>query len=336
MSNPGVRLNSYVNIATESSAGTPVAPTRQLQMQLDGALDVDYGLNFHENENRGTRTKIVRTPTSQSEDVAISLSTITGVGYDELAIFFAEFNGTATATGGSADKTWTQSPNQGTTNSPKAFTLDIGDDIQNWRAQYCQFSTITINATRGGLTTLSATGFAQRALKTAKSTSAASTAPIMIPGEIWTIKFASNQSGLTGAAVQTNFLLDWDLTLDTGLRKRHYADGNLYFAQSVESETISGTLNLTVESTALAISEFYDKYATPQLDFIRLKATGPALGGSNYSSTIDLPVFYDKPSLITSQEDGVNLYKIPARLAYDSTSSKSIQLVTVAALTALP
>lgn len=336
MANPGVRLNSYVNIATESSAGTPVAPTRQLQMQLDGALDVDFNLNFHENENRGTRTKIVRTPTSQSEDVALQLSTITGIGFDELVIFFAEFNGTATASGGGNDKTWTQSPNQGTTNSPKSFTLDIGDDIQNWRAQYSQFSTITLSSSRGALTQLTATGFAQRALKVAKSTSAASTAPIMIPGEAWTIKFATTQAGLTGASIQSNFLLDWDLTLDTGIRKRHYADGNMYFGQSVESGDVSGTLNLTVESTALAISEFYDKYATPQLDFIRLKNTGPTLGSTNYSSTIDLPVFYDKPSLIATEEDGVNLYKIPARLAYDSTSSKSIQLVTVASLTALP
>lgn len=336
MANPGVRLNSYVNIATESVSGTPVAPTRQLQMALDGALDIDYGLNFHENENRGVRTKIARTPTSQSEDVALQLSTITGVGYDELPIFFSQFNGTATAVGGSADKTWTQSPNQGATNSPKSYTLDIGDDIQNWRAQYSQFSSIKITSQRGGLTGLTATGFAQRALKVAKSTSAASTAPIMIPGELWTIKFASTQSALTGASISTNFLLDWDLTIDTGLRKRHYADGTLYFAQSVESGDVAGTLNLTVESTALAISEFFDKYATPTLDFIRLKATGQALGGSNYSSQIDLPVFYDKPSLIAQEEDGVNLYKIPARLAYDSTTSKSIQLVTVASLTALP
>jgi hypothetical protein len=162
MANPGVRLNSYVNVATESSPGTPVAPTRQLQMQLDGALDVDFGLNFHENENRGLRTRITgsRSPTSQSEDVALSLSTITGVGFDELAIFFAEFNGTATGVAAGAAITWTQSPNMGASNSPKAFTLDIGDDIQNWRAQYSQFSTLTLTSSRGGLTQLSATGFA--------------------------------------------------------------------------------------------------------------------------------------------------------------------------------
>ena len=333
---PGVRLNSYCNIATESSPGTPVAPTRQLQMQVEGLLDIDYGLNFHENENRGVRTKIVRTPTSQSEDVDLSIETITGIGYDDLILFWAEFNGTATAVGGSADKTWTQSPNMGASISPKAFTLDVGDEIQNWRTQYTQWSSIQLKASRGGLTQLSATGFAQRALKVAKSTSAASTAPVMIPGDIWTIKFATTQAGLTGASVVSNFLLDWDLTLDTGIRRRHYADGNLYFGQTVEAGDISGTLNLTVEATAQAVTQFFDKYANQSLDFIRLKATGPLLGSSNYSETIDLPVFYDKPSIISGEQDGVNVWKIPARLAYDSTSSKSVQLVTVAALTALP
>jgi hypothetical protein len=336
MAAPGVRLNTYCNIATESSPGTPVAPTRQMQMQADGLLDIDFSLNFHENENRGTRTRIQRTPTSQAEDVNLALSTITGIGYDELILFYAALNGTAAAVGGGADKTWTQSPAMGTTNSPKAFTLDIGDDIQNWRSQYTQWQSFKLSSSRGGLTGLSATAFAQRALKVAKSASAASTAPIMIPGDIWTIKFASNQAGLAGASVVANFLLDWDLEIDTGLRRRHYADGNPYFGQSVESEDITGLLNLTVESTAQAISQFYDKYATPALDFIRLKATGPTLGSTAYSAQIDLPVFYDKPQLITAMEDGVNLYKIPARLAYDSTTSKSIQLVTVASLTALP
>jgi hypothetical protein len=336
MANPGLRLNTYCNIATEVTSGTPVAPTRTLQMQADGLLDVDFSLNFHENENRGVRTRIARTPTQQAEDVNLSLSTITGIGYDELPILFAVLNGTATAVGGSADKTWTQSPNMGTTNSPKSFTLDIGDDVQNWRTQYSQWSTIKLSSALGSLTQLEASGFAQRAIKTSKSTSAASTAPIMIPGDLWTIKFASTQGGLTGASIVSNFLVDWELEIDTGLRWRHYMDGNLYGGQSVESADISGNLMMTVESTAQTISQFYDKYATPQLDFIRLKATGPTLGSSNYSSQIDLPVFYDKPQILAALDDGVNLYKIPARLAYDSTTSKSIQLVTVAALTALP
>jgi hypothetical protein len=53
---------------------------------------------------------------------------------------------------------------------------------------------------------------------------------------------------------------------------------------------------MTVESTALAVSEFYDKWLAQTLDFIRLKATGPTLGASNYSAQIDLPVLYEGPA----------------------------------------
>jgi hypothetical protein len=112
-------------------------------------------------------------------------------------------------------------------------------------------------------------------------------------------------------------------------------DGNAYGAQHVETD-IAATLNMTVESTALAVSEFYDKWAAQTLSFIRLKATGPTLGGTNYSAQIDLPVIYTKVQPIASADNGINLYKITASLAYDPTSTASINPILVCSLTALP
>jgi hypothetical protein len=335
MANPGTRLFTYANIAPESTPGTPVAPTRQLYMAGDGMFSPDFGLDFHETENRGLRTRTTRAPTSQAEDVTVTLSDVDGTSYDELVYAFACLLGTATGTGGSADKTWTQTPGQtASSNSPKTFTLDVGDDTQNWRLQYVQWQTIKLAASVGGLTSLNLAGFAQRAVKGAKATPATNAA-VKIPGDLWTVKFAASIAALTGASISTNFLLDWDLELTTGLNPRHYMDGNVYFGQSVESDDISGVLNMTVESTALAVSEFYDKYVASTIDFIRLKAIGPVLGGTFYSSQIDLPVYYDKPDIISGEDNGVNTYKIPARLAYDPTSAKSVQLVTVNTLATL-
>jgi Tfp pilus assembly protein PilX len=86
----------------------------------------------------------------------------------------------------------------------------------------------------------------------------------------------------------------------------------------------------------LAVSEFYDKAVADTMDFIRLKATGPVLGGSFYSAQIDMPVLYDIPEIISGESgaDGINLYKVNAHGADDTTNG--IIPVIVNSLAALP
>lgn len=328
---PGTRIFTYANLAPEVTRGTPVAPTRQLYM--DGSWTEDHGLEFHEAENRGLRTRSARQPTQTTEDVEFSLSSIDGTSYDDWVYAGAALNGTAVGTGAGADKTWTQTPANTGSNSPKSFTLDLGDDTQNWRLQYCMWKTIKISAARGGLTDLSLDGFAQRSIKTAKATPATNAA-VKIGGSLWTIKFATTLAGLTGASIVQNFLLDWELEITTGLTWRHYMDGNLYGSQHVETD-LSFTLKMTVESTAQAVTQFYDKWDAETLDFIRLKAVGPTLGATNYSAQIDLPVYYDEPDPISGEDDGVNLYTVTAKGTYDGTSAASLGLVTVNSLATL-
>lgn len=330
---PGTQVFTYVNYGKETTPGTAVAPTRQFYNDGTGVLEFEGGQEFHEEENAGKRTK-TRRVTRTTEDVVLNIATSSGVSYDDLIWPCSMLNGTATGTGAGADKTWTQTPSMIASNSPKAYSIDVGDDTQNWRCDYAMFESFKISAARGELTQLEGTMFAQQATKTAKATPAINSG-IKIPGSLWTVKFATTMAGLTGASVQNNFLIDFELEVMTGLRWRHYQDGNLFGSQHVETD-ISGTLTMTVESTALAVSEFVDKYAADTMSFVRLRATGPSLGGSNYSSTFDLPILYEPPAPIDSEEEGVNMYTVTGRLAYDDTSGNSIVPVTVNSLAALP
>jgi hypothetical protein len=330
---PGTQIFTYVNFGKETVRGTPVAPTRQFYSDGTGVLTPDLGQNFHEQENTGRRYR-TRRVTRQTEDVGLKINTASGVGYDDLVLFFSALNGAATGVGGAADKTWTFTPSPTASNAPPSWSIDVGDDVQNWRCQYAMPRTFKLSAALGEVTQIESSWFAQRAIKVAKATPAINAA-IKIPGDLWTIKFAASIAGLPGASISTNFLVDWDLEIDPGLKWRHYMDGNLYGAQHVETD-ISAVLNMTVESTALAVSEFYDKAVADTMDFIRLKATGPALGGSNYSAQIDLPVLYEEPEIISGESgsDGINLWKIRAHLADDTTNG--IIPVIVNSLAALP
>lgn len=302
-------------------------------MDGTGVLGVDPHLNFHEGENRGVRTRIARA-TQQGEDVELSASTVSGVGYDDLVVPISQLKGGLTGAGAMADKTWTWQPAQTAANTPEAYSIDVGDDTQNWRIQYGMMSGWKLSAGLLDVTQLETKWFGQRAVKGAKAAPATNSA-VKIPGDLWTVKFAATQAGLAGASISTNLLLDWSLDVDTGLLWRHYMDGNLYGAQHVETD-IAFTLSMTVESTSFAVSEFYDKWLAQTLDFVRFKATGPTLGATNYSCLIDLPVLYSKVEPIGAEQDGINLYKVEANGTYDPTSGFSIQGVLVNSLAALP
>jgi hypothetical protein len=330
---PGTQVFTYVNFGKETVRGTPVAPTRMFFDDGVGVLIPDYGQNFHESENTGRRYR-TRRVTRTTEDVALKFTTSSGVGYDDLVIPFSQIKGGATGVGGAADKTWTFTPSATAANSPEAYSVDVGDDVQNWRCQYTMLESFKISAGLGDVTQLEMQAFAQRAVKTAKATPAINAA-IKIPGDLWTIKFAATIAGLGAASISTNFLLGFELEVQTGLKWRHYMDGNMYGAQHVETD-IAWTLSMTVESTALAVSEFYDKAVADTMDFIRLKATGPTLGGTNYSAQIDMPVLYEIPEIISGESgsDGINIYKVKAHGADDTTNG--IIPVIVNSLAALP
>lgn len=328
---PGTQIFTYANYGKEATRGTPVAPTRQFYAEGTGILDHDPSLNFHEGENTGRRTR-VRRATQQAEDVNVKLKTVSGMGFDDMVLPLTQSKGGMTGVGGAADKTWTATPSQTAANNPEAFSWDIGDDTQNWRVQYGMMSRWKLSAELAGVTDFECDIFGQRAVKGAKAAPAANSAVKMV-ADLWTIAFAGTFAGLGAASAVTNFLVGWELEWFTGLVWRHYMDGNLYGGQHVET-SFHGTLTMTVESTAQAVSEFYDKAFSQSLDYIRLRNTGPALGGSNYSMRFDIPVLYQKPSIIDSEDSEVNLYKVVANIADDGTNGFTPTLVC--SLSAIP
>lgn len=330
---PGIQEFTRLNYGKETTPGTPVAPTRQFYAEGTAVLLEDRGFSLHEGENRARRSEIGRAPTQQTEDVEVALRSVDGVSYDDLVWPFSELNGTATGTGAGADKSWAQTPSMTASNSPKAYSLDIGDDVQNWRVQYAMWREFELSAVRGGLTALSGTLFGQRSIKTAAA-SPAGNAAVKIPGDLWTLKLASTFAGLPGASVLGNLLLSYKLKVRTGLIFRHYLDGNLFGAQHVET-AIGGELELEVESTATAVTELYDKYTAGTLIYARLRVQGPSLGGSAYSAQFDMPIVLPQVRPIDREDNGVNVYKGTARLVDDGTNPPITPLI-VNSLSALP
>jgi hypothetical protein len=331
----GIQDFTYANYGKETVRGTPVAPTRKWYGESTGVLGEDLGLHFHEGENRGIRAPIVRA-TQQTEDVSLKLRDAAGVGFDDLVLWLTQLKGGQTGAGGAADKTWAPTGIGGSAvMNQEAFSFDVGDDVQNWRVQYCMMKSWKLSAGLGDVTHFEAELFGQRALKVAKATPGDTTSPKIV-GDLWTIKYAATAAGLAGASVQTNHLLDFELSGETGLVWEHFMDGNLYGSQHQETSTPM-KLRTTVQSTALAVTEYYDKWKAQTVDFIRLKNTSPVvLGGSFYSLQLDMPVIYSNVEVIGSESDGVNEYSMEANLAYDTTLAAMLAPTLVCSLAAIP
>lgn len=332
---PGTRLFTYLQIGKETAAGTTVAATRMLYPDGAGMINVDR-FQQYAGGNRGTRSNIVAT-TQAGIAVQIPYKTQSdvGLGFDEIIYMGSQIKGGATAVGAGADRTWTHAPNQTSANAQETFTLEVGDETQEFEGGYGAASAFRISAdvTGHGLTQGEIDWFVRQPVKSTKTALTAVT-PVKIPAYLWKVRFAASQAGLAGASDVANFLRSFALEVQTGLTPQFYMDGNAYFGQTVESMPIGGTLDLVVDSTAQAVSQFYDKAAADTVDFIQLKAIGPVLGGSFYSEAIQLAVLYEEPEIISGDVDGVNTYKVTAHIAYDPTWAQSISMVTVCSATA--
>jgi hypothetical protein len=333
---PGTQIFTYWQQGKESTAGTTVAATRQRYGQGSGEVTFDDMLALHRG-NRGTRTQLAY---ATSKGVAVQLNfqsdSEIGVGYDELPIVFSQLDGGNSAVGGAADKTWTIAPSQTGANSQESYTIEVGDDIQEFEFGYCQMSDFTISAAKDGMTTIQENWFARQPVKSTKTALSANT-HVNIPGFLWAPKFATAQSGLSGASETLNFLQDFSVQHQTGLTPRFYQDGLAYFGQSVEALEQTATVTLHVESTALAVSEFYDKKRAQTVDFLQLSTAsrGPSLGGSNYAATLQYALLWTDVKLIASVDQGVNIYEITGQSVIDPTWATNFSGIFVCALTAL-
>ena len=324
---PGVEVFSRINLGKETTKGTAVARTRRFYGVAAGNFDIGDQWAFHEAENRGARVRVsAHTPTLLREMPKFKLADIAGIGYDDLVQPFSMgLQGGRTGTGAGADKTWVFTQPSTGSGAYESMSADVGDDTQNWILDYVMPTRWGLKTTFGELTHFEADCFAQQATKGAASTPA-EVNPILIPSDLWTVKFAGTFAGLAGASISTNFLRTWEFDYGTGIVPRWYMDGTTALGQHVETD-ISGTLSLEVESTALAVSEFVDKWRAGTLDYIRLKATGPSLGASNYSLQLDMPVYWDEPKPLSSVDEGVNLYSVNGKQAFDGTNGLVVTLV---------
>jgi hypothetical protein len=331
----GVRLLSHFQIGKETTKGTPVAATKMLHPDLSAAFDLDWGYTFHESRYQGFRANQTY-GTRQLERVDISYRTPsdTGVAFDELPYFFI-FPGGGTAGTGSTAVTWAFAWGGTALGSAVSYTVEFGDDTQNYEAEYAQATRLAISGASEGMTMLEADFVARQSTKSTKTTLTADS-DVRIAAYLWRPRFATAFSGLNAAGTAVNFLHEWSADWTTGLVPHFYADGNDYFGQFQESAPVTGNVRLVVDSNSTAVSQFYDKGEAGTVDFLRMDASGATIaGGTAYQAILEFALVYEDVTKLAGERDGVNTYEIEARIVSDATGGKAIGGTVVCNLASL-
>ena len=337
VANSGNILFSGLVGKAEGTAGTSpsfAAGGRKFLVEPTGLITLGQTWDLGEERSIGLRNPIVAgasTLVSKEPELAVS---VPAVSIDELSVWIGMTTDPVVA-GTAAPYTWTYDWATGTaSNSPNSYSF-ISFDAHGGTAaggngyllNYCLPTSITVNAERSGLTSLSASLFAQDVAQSTAVAAAATAVPTakFLSGRLWQV--ATGTALATGTFTSYNYALDFGLTINTGITRQAYLAGTTVFSTHAESDAFGGELTLTVQSNKAA----NDAWVLGSQKFVRLSWTD-----GTYSATIYTSIIVSDVQPISGSEDGLTTMAITGTLAYDPTSAKVIQVVIVNGIAALP
>jgi hypothetical protein len=337
--NSGSILFSSLIGKAEGTAGTSASFAtggRKFLVEPTGLITLGKTWDLGEERSIAYRAPIIATQaTLVSNEPEVSVS-VPAASIDEASIWY----GMAFApsiSGTVAPYTWTIDPSNGTASqSPTSYSF-ISQDALGGTASggnaylitYAMPTEISISAERSGLTSLTATLFAQNVTETTTNPAASTAIPtsVFMPGRLW--KVALGTALATGTFTDYGYALDLSLTLQTGLAKWSALSGTATISGHAETARLGGELTMTVQSNAEASSKLFASYGAQK--FIRLTWTD-----GTYSLTIYLSTVISDFAPIAGEDEGITTATVSARIATDPVSLKPFKIVSVNSVAALP
>jgi hypothetical protein len=317
---------------SEATAG--VVPTltsggRKLLVSPTGVLSPNTTIELGPERSVALRNPLIgSTATIVSVEPTLS-ATVPAVSIGELPVWLSM---TKTVTPGTASPfAWDYSYSMTAANNPKSYSLVATDGQQQYVVDYCLAESITIAADRSGLTNLSANLFGQTIVKNSATLAEGTPTSPFMAGRLWNCYQSGTVFPGTASGTAFTYLLDFSLEFNAGITKQAYLAGTTSFSTHSESNPFTGTLTMTVSSTADAVSTWYDAYQAATPVGVRLTWSSGA-----YSAHILAYVVPTEVQPMAGAEDGLTTMAVTGTLVYDTTSAKSLQIIVNSDLSALP
>jgi hypothetical protein len=333
--NLGTRNFTKVVAKSEAAFGTPAtfndAAGELLFLDVVGAVDQGKTLDLGDDKSAAIRAiRIANQATLTGIQPVVSFGAA-NISMRNLPLFF---DGLSSITpSGAGPYQWAYTPSMTDLDTLKTYSLFVQDGYKSYIVDGCTPSEITISADASGLLQGGITYNARNIAETANvSTAAISTQPFL-PGRLFGLSTKSTfmvKAG-TGGTAYTNHLTSWSLTLTPGAAPLQAMSGSLNYGGVAYTSAMNGTLELTISSNSTAATIFpYDSIGTQK--FIRLAGVDAA----GYGLTILASCVVESVSVIGSDSDGLILNTATLQLAYDTTSTKTIEVYVDSPLSARP
>lgn len=241
--------------------------------------------------------------------------------------------------GAGADKTYAFAPSPTGADGRLPMTMETrySDGTNNIDRTYtgCTGQELVITGVLNGLTTGSWKGFARAENANAITAALSAPATLTLPvGQDWKLYVDANWAALGTTAVGTQ-LQGFTWTYNSGYAPKYYMDGSKDVTRArrgMRDTTLS--LNLDQEASSGYAATLRAAVESRALQYIQLRATGGALGSSNYLIKIDGAYTVESVSGVedNDEEDAVT---VELRGVYDVTGAADSRVTVVTAAATL-
>lgn len=321
---------SQTGFGTAASIGT--ATGEILFNDAVSTIDLGVTVDLGEDTSVGKRTPIQAgrvTITGKNPVITLAESP---ASLRTLPLFFDAIG--ATTAGTAVPYTWTWSPTQGDVDTPIFYSMLVSDGVQKYRAVDCVPTEITLSADASGLLQAGATFGATSIATSSLSFPTAIPVQPMLAGRLLRLSSDTNFPDKAGTgATDYDHLLSFTLSVTTGMAMVNALDATLTAATAAFTQALDATLTLTVASNSEAIANgAWGITEQAEQRYLRIYGTTT----DSYGVWILGSWVIESVVPLSADQDGLIVNEVTLRLAYDTTSGKSLEIIVDSPLSVAP
>jgi len=296
-----------------------------------GIMDLGITVDLGETTSVGVRTAIQagrvvitgKNPVISFSESAASMRT--------LPLIFDAIGASTTGTG---PYTWDWSPTQTDVDTPIFYSLLVGDGVQKYLVTDAIPTEITMSADASGVLMAGATFAASTIASSALAYATALPTQPVLPGRLLKLSTAAtfpSKAAVSPTATDYDDVLAFNLSISTGMSMVNALDASLTAATAGFLGSIDATMTITVASNSSATTTFPITSIGTQ-KFLRL--TG--VDSNSYGVWILGSWVVENVVPLSAENDGLVVNEVTLRLAYDTTSGKSLRVIVNSPLSTAP
>jgi len=329
----GARALTRIATASQAAFGTAAAigtaTGEILFSETIGSLDLGVTVDLGETISVGKRTAIQASqPTITGKAPILSIAE----GPASMRTLPLIFDAIGASTTGAGPYTWTWSPTQGDVDTLVFYSFLVTDGVQKYLVRDAAPTEITMSADATGLLQAGATFAATTAATSALAFPTAIPTNPFLAGRLMKLSTDTNFPDKTGTgATDYSTIYNFNLSIMTGVGMVTALDGSLTAATAALTGVLDATLTFTVASNSAAGTTFPITDIAAQ-KYLRLYGTTT----DNYGVWILGSWEIENIVPLSADNEGVVVNEVTCRLAYDTTSGKSLEIVIDSPLATAP